>query len=394
MRLNKEKVCLRQSSVQYIGHILTPDGVKADPAKVEAILQMSHPTDIAGVQRIMGTINYLAKFLPQLSILSEPLRQLTRKDIAFVWDDTHDKAFAKLKQLVTEPPVLKFYEPEKELVIQCDASETGLGAALLQDGRPLAYASRALTTTECNYAQIEKELLAIVFAAERFHQYTYGRLVKVESDHKPLETIFSKPLATAPRRLQRMLMRLQLYDLQVNYKKGIDLHLADTLSRHYIPATTEANADLKGPKFEPELQEINQLLATNVSMYRIATDNDEILQTLKNTILEGWPESKTSLPPTVSPYFHIRDELIVHDGLILRGDRLIIPKALRKHMMMELHASHQGIESSLRRAREIMYWPNMKAEISDYISKCDTCCSIGPKQIKETLINKTGLGPK
>ena len=85
--------------------------------------------------------------------------------------------------MVTAPPLLKYYEPEKDLVIQCDASEGGLGAALLQDGRPLAYASRALTAADRNYAQIEKELLAIVFSTERFHQYTYGRSVIVESDH-------------------------------------------------------------------------------------------------------------------------------------------------------------------------------------------------------------------
>ena len=104
----------------------------------------------------MGTINYLAKFLPSLSVVSEPIRQLTKKDVAFVWDQVHDQAFAKLKELVSQPPLLKYYEPEKELVIQCDASEGGLGAALLQQGRPIAYAGRALTGTERNYAQIAK----------------------------------------------------------------------------------------------------------------------------------------------------------------------------------------------------------------------------------------------
>ena len=107
-------------------------------------------------------------------------------------------------------------------------SEKGLGASLLQDGKPLAYASRALTNTETNYAQIEKELLAIVFGVERFHQYTYGRKAVVDSDYKPLETIFGKPLASAPRRLQKMLMRLQRYDIVIQYKKGSEMYLADT----------------------------------------------------------------------------------------------------------------------------------------------------------------------
>ena len=130
----------KQTSVPYIGHVLTSAGVKPDPAKIE----VERPTNVEGVCRIMGTINYFAKFLPQLSDVSEPLRQLTKKDVVFVWDQVHDQAFTKLKELVTKPPLLKFYEPEKELVIQCDASEGGLGAALLQDDRPIAYASRAL----------------------------------------------------------------------------------------------------------------------------------------------------------------------------------------------------------------------------------------------------------
>lgn len=142
-----------------------------------------------------------------------------------------------MKKMVTQTPVLKFYEPKKELVIECDASEHGFGAALMQEGRPLAFASRALTPAERNYAQIEKELLAIVFAAERFHQYTYGRPVSVRSDHKPLEMIFVKPLVSAPIRLQKMLMRLQLYDLSIRYKKGTELDL----SRHYLEEIRERN---------------------------------------------------------------------------------------------------------------------------------------------------------
>ena len=311
VKLNKGKILLKESSVPYIGHILTPEGVKADPAKIEAIVKMEKPTSVIGIRRIMGTINYLAKFLPLLSDVSEPLRELTKKDVAFVWDAIHDQAFTKLKELVTQPPVLKFYEPDKELVIQCDASETGLGAALLQEGRPLAYASRALSATECNYAQIEKELLAIVFAAERFHQYTYGRPVCVDSDHKPLATIFAKPLVSAPSRLRRMLMRLQMYDLHVSYKKGPELHLADTRSRHYLAVVEKTGEDEEVVNvmsdFERELGEseemkdVNQLLATEdiINAYRNETDQDEVLRTLKEVVRSGWPENKNRLPATI-----------------------------------------------------------------------------------------------
>lgn len=109
---------------------------------------------------------------------------------------------------MTSAPVLAFYDPAKKLVLQTDASKSGLGAALLQDGKPLAYASRALTSTEERYAQIEKEALSIVFGLERFHQYTFGRTTIVENDHKPIEAIVKKPLHRAPKRLQGMLMQI------------------------------------------------------------------------------------------------------------------------------------------------------------------------------------------
>lgn len=128
--------------------------------------------------------------------------------------------FAHVQRLVTEAPVLCYYDPSQDLTIQCDASQSGLGAAILQNGKPIEYTSRALTDAETRYAQIKKEMLAIVFALERFNQYTFGRHVHIESDHNPLEAIVLKPLARAPRRIQSMMMRLQKYDFTVHYERG------------------------------------------------------------------------------------------------------------------------------------------------------------------------------
>ena len=139
-----------------------------------------------------------------------------------------------MKRIVTEAPVLAYYDPKVALTIQCDASSEGLGAALLQQGKPVAYASRALTDTEQRYAQIEKEMLAIVFSLEKFHQYTYGRRTEIHTDHKPLEAIVKKTLAKAPKRLQGMLLRAQKYDIDVVYLKGKHMYIADMLSRSYM----------------------------------------------------------------------------------------------------------------------------------------------------------------
>ena len=233
--LNKEKVKLRSKEVQFMGHVISQKGLKADPEKIKAVEEMPTPTDVAGGRRFIGFTNYLSKLLPRLSEVSEPLRKLMLHDVEWFWTDIHDMAVEQLKLLVTKAPVLKYFDTTKGVTLQCDASDKGLGAVLTQDGHPIAYASRALTHVETRYAQIEKELLAVVYGLEKFHTYTNVRDVAVESDHKPLEVIFKKALHKAPKRLQRMLMRTQVYDVTLGYRKGSTMYLADTLSRAYLP---------------------------------------------------------------------------------------------------------------------------------------------------------------
>jgi hypothetical protein len=142
--LNPDKLKLRLAEVEFMGHILTGDGVKIDPGKVEAIVKMPAPTSVEEVQRLNGFVNYLAKFLPQLATIMEPIRKLTRKDTPWEWSTQQQQAFETVKKFATESPVLSYYDPEQELQVQCDASQHGLGAALLQEGKPIAYTSRAL----------------------------------------------------------------------------------------------------------------------------------------------------------------------------------------------------------------------------------------------------------
>ena len=141
--------------------------------------------------------------------------------------------------MVINFPVLRYYDVNLPVTIQCDSSDIRLGAVLIQEDRPVASASRTLTQVECNsYAPIEKECLAIGFACYRFEKYIYGREnVTVESDHKPLQVIFRKPLVSAPKRLQGMLLCLQMFDLTVKYKKGLEMYIADMLSRAALPET-------------------------------------------------------------------------------------------------------------------------------------------------------------
>jgi hypothetical protein len=150
-----------------------------------------------------------------------------------------------MKKLITCYPVLRYYDVAKEVTLQCDASQSRVGAALLQEGQPVAFTSRALTSTERNNAQMEKELLAIVHACDRFDQYVFGRDIAVKTDHKPLEVILKNPLLAAPKRLQRMMMQLQKYNLKVVCKRGSDLYIADTLSRAYLSSPSQVGEEEK-----------------------------------------------------------------------------------------------------------------------------------------------------
>ena len=149
--------------IPFMDHVISNTGLKPDPSKVEAVLKMEPPTDKAGMERLRGTVNYLSKFVPKLSEVMRPINDLTRPDTEWTWVSAQDKAFEEVKHLLTQAPVLAYFAPTKELSMQCDASGQGLGAALLQEGRSLAYASRALSDAQTRYATIEKEMLAIVF---------------------------------------------------------------------------------------------------------------------------------------------------------------------------------------------------------------------------------------
>lgn len=225
-----------------------------------------------------------------------------------------------------------YYNPEDELEIQCDASQKGLGAALLQKGKPVAYASRALTETEQRYPTIEKEMLAIIYSLETFNHYTFGRNVKVRSDHKPLESILKKSKTCASPRLQRMMMRLQKYNIEISYERGKNMHLADALSRAYLPSTEHPSGEefeiINNASYLPMSDERIQNLRT-------ATEADEALQILKDIFLRGWPQ-----------------ELTVQDGLVFRGQRIVVPQSLRRDMRQRIHSSHLSVGSCLRRARE------------------------------------------
>jgi len=256
LRLNSKKMEMKKSEVKFMGHLISKDGLIPDPAKVKAVEEMPQPSCKQEVLSLLGFVNYFSRFLPRLADVAQPLRDLTTKNAKYTWAKQHDIAFQEVKKLVVNYPVLKYYDCSAEVTLQCDASEKGLGAVLLQNGQPVAFASKTLSPTERRYAQIEKECLAIVFGCQRFSQYLSRReKITVESDHKPLQAIFKKSVLAAPCRLQRMLLRLQRFNLDVTYKPGSQMYIADHLSRAYLPSLGEEDEEFQ--VFALEVESLN-----------------------------------------------------------------------------------------------------------------------------------------
>lgn len=382
VRFNREKIQHNQSEVNYLGHIVSKDGLKPDPEKVKAIEQMPNPENKEGIQRLIGSLNFLRSYIPNVSTVTQPIRELLKADAAWNWGPEQNEAMDRIKQILTSAPVLKYYDVNKDIILQTDASQSGLGAVLLQEGQPVAYASRALTETEQRYPQIDKELLAIVYGCEKFHTYTYGKAIDIQTDHQPLVSIVKKSLWMASPRLQKLLIRLQKYQIkEIGYVPGKLLYLADTLSRAYLP-TTE-------PQIEEDVVMIHCLQlegSAKAQLYEVY-DKDDAMTMLKSAILDGWNWAiKKQAPAAVQPFWNYRDELYIQEDLVYRGARLVIPQSQRRDYLIKLHAGHLGMDKCIERAKQCVFWPGIDRDLRQLISDCSMCLRYANNQQKMPLL--------
>ena len=381
LKLNKQKCKFGVEAVKYVGHIFCKSGVKPDPEKVKAISQFPVPSDVPSLQRFLGMTNYLGKFIPNYSQLTAPMRQLMHKDIEFIWTDEQNNAFTKLKDAIVSATTIAYFDVNKDITIQCDASKDGVGAVLMQDGHPIHFISRAMTEVETRYAQIEKELLAVVVACEKFRDYIYGKHVVVESDHKPLTAILQKPIAEAPMRLQRMLMRLQHFDISIVHKPGKEMYIADALSRAYQPFRP---SDLKNDDYE--VLTVLPISSRRKDELRSATAADLLSQQIIHYVQNGWPDNKDDLPKLLRPFLCMQCNIIIDDGIIMIGQRAFVPKALQREYLKQLHSAHMSVEATKRRAKECVYWNTINTDIEQFVNSCQTCNANKPNHQKEDMI--------
>ena len=235
LRLQPKKCHLALHSVEYLGYVVTDQGISADPRKVEAIREFPTPCDLKALRSFVGLASYYRRFIPSFSKIAAPLFALTKKDAPFAWNCDCQNAFVSLKEAMTNAPVLVFPRFGSGFVLETDASGVGLGAILAQeqpDGsvRPIAYASRTLQQHERNYGVTELEALGVVWAVRHFRHYLYGNRCDVFTDHEALKTLLNTPHPSG--KLTRWGLSLQELDLHIHYRPGPKNNNADALSRY------------------------------------------------------------------------------------------------------------------------------------------------------------------
>ncbi|UYV64395.1 K02A2.6-like [Cordylochernes scorpioides] len=371
IKLKKEKCLFLQKEIEYLGHLVTEEGIRPLDHKVQAIQKAKTPTNISELRSFLGLVNFYGKFIPNLPELLKPLHELLHKKRPWVWTKECGEAIDKCKNSITSERVLVPYDTTLPLCLATDASQIGVGAVLshIIEGqeRPIMFASRTLSEAERNYSQIEKEALAIIYGVTKFHQFIYGRKFILITDHKPLVTILGSrsgipTLSTS--RLQRWALILSAYTYDIKFRRTQDHGNADLLSR--FPVGCEEIPRLNNVyalSYVEELPITAEEIATE-------TEKDEVLSLAKFYTQQGWPEK---VADHLRPYFQRKLELTVDGECLVWGMRVVIPPSLRIKMLTCLHETHSGMNKMKAVARSHFWWPNLDTQIEFLVNKCRSC---------------------
>lgn len=382
LQFNSGKFQYKLEKVKYLGQIFSIEGMKPDPNRVSAINNLEIPKDKKGLQSILGMINFMRIYIPHLPEICKNMYGLLKNDKIFQWLPIHTEEFNNIKKVISNAPTLKNFDEKLETIIQCDSSKHGLGACLMQAHGPICFASRSLSSSELNFATIEKEMLAITFAVSKFHYYIYGRKVTVHSDHKPIISIMNKDLSKVyATRLQRMRLKLLKYNIEVTYVPGKFLHMADLLSRNVDKTALIEDTSA----FSEVVHSVNISENRKISMI-YETEKDPILGQIINFCKNGWPKHITKIREELRYYYKLKNDIFYEDGLLFYEDRIIIPYSMQNEALKLLHQAHLGLKKTKDRAKELLFWPLMNKEIENIIQKCLTCQKFMRKNRKEEII--------
>lgn len=387
LHANRDKCMFACNKVKYLGHLITPSGISADPGKVDAIAGMKPPRDLKQLRGFLQTCSWFRRFVPDFAAVAKPLTDLTKKDISWIWTEAQDAAFKRLKEALVTAPILRQADPTLPYILRTDASAYAIGACLLQgegqEERPVEYASRLLTKAESNYSTTEREALAVVYAVKKFRGYVDGCPIRIATDHQPLRWLMS--LKAPSGRLARWALELQEYDLLIEYTPGRCNFLADMLSRPPIE------------KIDTEACEVSSISITLPTKSPHETREEQ----------QHDPEVKKIMDCLEDPQDAVDFKrwtergYIMHQGVLYRygpdndsdDPQLVIPRGQISEILRECHdsplAGHYGADRTLSTIARRYYWTTMRRDVAQHVRKCLECNRYKPNNMKPAGLIQT-----
>ncbi|WVZ93548.1 hypothetical protein U9M48_039519 [Paspalum notatum var. saurae] len=351
---NIEKCIFCTQRVAFLGYVVTPQGIEVDSSKIDAIREWPTPTTITQIRSFLGLAGFYRRFVPNFSSIAAPLHELTKKDAPFSWGDSQEVAFTTLKDKLTHAPLLQLPDFNKVFELECDASGIGIGAVLLQEGKPVAYFSEKLSGASLRYSTYDKELYALVRTLQTWQHYLWPREFIIHSDHEALKHIRTQ--TNLNRRHATWVEFIESFPYIIKHKNGKENVIADALSRRY---TMLSQLDFKifG-------------LQTVKDQYVDDADFKDILAHCMN----GKPWGK----------FHMQD------GFLFRANKLCVPaSSVRLLLLQEAHGGglmgHFGVYKTHEVLTAHFFWPRMRRDVERLVARCTTC------QKAKSHLNNHGL---
>jgi transposase InsO family protein len=404
--LRKEKCNFGQQEVKWFGNTYTKQGMSPDPEKVAMIKAWPRPEDKAAVKSFLQTVQFCQIFMRPgkgrtYSDVTKPLRELTAKSERFVWTDGAESSFKELKELLISDSVMANYDPKRETKLFVDDGPSGVAATVAQKyevkgldhpgWRPVAHNSRAKTEAEMNYSKVEGESLAILSGIMSNKMYLYGTKFTVATDHQALVPLYKSHSKELPVRVARHKSKLRAFNFVVKYEAGVSTP-ADYGSRHHAAAKNYSEMEKENLGVE-DMEEDAEIVVNRVEALTEAVTlpvlkkyslEDEEMQKLSNLI------KKDAVKCDMSGYKECFAELSLVDGLVVRGERLLIPAKLRADVLEAAHEGHPGTQSMVRQLRQDTWWPGQSRDVRDFVDSCLACtASVGrtspaPMTVRET----------